>query len=85
MRCCCIQAVRLIGTSSLSGRVEIYHNNQWGTVCDDNFDTNEAQVCVYVLYFFSFAQKQLAKDSFICSKLNKNKHAILTIVILIYR
>ncbi|CAM9276058.1 unnamed protein product [Lampetra planeri] len=37
--------VRLVGSDSkCSGRVEIIHSNQWGTVCDDNWGTEEADV-----------------------------------------
>jgi len=42
----CLQQARLVGDSGSKGRLEVYHNGIWGTVCDNGFtDAAAAVVC----------------------------------------
>ena len=39
-----VRLVNATSNASMSGRLEVYYQGQWGTVCDDGFDSNAAMV-----------------------------------------
>ena len=42
--------VRLVdGPSAFEGRLEVYHDDNWGNVCDDGFDTKAAAIVCKML------------------------------------
>ena len=42
--------MRLVGGKGpFEGRVEVFHNGEWGTVCSNGFDTTDANVLCKML------------------------------------
>jgi len=51
-RNCCDCLVRLVGSGMPNeGRLEVFYDGTWGTVCDDGFSDTEASVFCYQLGF----------------------------------
>ncbi|XP_072168033.1 scavenger receptor cysteine-rich domain-containing protein DMBT1-like [Diadema setosum] len=55
----CAPKIRLVGgKNAYQGRVEMYVNNEWGTICDTDWDSQEARVaCRQLSYGFAASAK----------------------------
>jgi len=68
---CTADSVALVGgPSPQEGRLEVYHNGVWGTVCDDGFNVAAVRVVCHSLgfgYVYTFVSQKVTY--FVCRDL----------------
>ena len=67
--------MRLVdGKSPNEGRLEVCYFNHWGTVCDDNFGTEEAQLVCRELGFPEEGRLEMVSVTSNCNKVTCKNH-----------
>ena len=66
------ETVRLVsGPNSYTGRIEVFVNGQWGTVCDDGWDINDAHVICRQLGYLG------ARTKYCCARFGRGTGPML--------
>ena len=53
---CHLSGIRLVDGSEASGIIEVYHNKEWRSVCDDHWSDVDANVACAQLGYFGYGE-----------------------------